>query len=153
MPLHRLILLRHGKAEQRAASGEDFDRDLVERGRAAAAATGRRLAAAGFSPELALVSSAKRALETWRAAAPAFPETRVEETRALYHAGAGEMLSLAEGAEAGPGILVGHNPGLHALALALASGGEADRSVRRALSEGFPTASAAVFRFDEGRPV
>jgi len=28
MPLMRLILFRHGKAESKAASGDDFDRDL-----------------------------------------------------------------------------------------------------------------------------
>ena len=153
MSLKRLILMRHGKAEPKAASGEDFDRALVKRGRIEAAETGRRLASAGFVPDLALVSAAKRALETWRAAVPAFPAAHVEEVRALFHANPTDTIALAEAAGAETVMVVGHNPGMHALAFALAAQGEADRSALRVLREGFPTASAAVFRFEAGRPV
>ena len=68
MPLQRLILLRHGKAEERAPSGKDIDRALAPRGHVETRETARRLAEAGFVPELALVSSARRAAETWEAA-------------------------------------------------------------------------------------
>ena len=152
MSLQRLILLRHGKAEQKAASGEDFDRGLVERGRIEAAETGRRLAAGGFVPDLALVSSAARAVQTWGGVAPAFPAARVEETRALFHASAGDVLGLAEAAGAACVMVVGHNPGLHALALALAFPGLAHNAASRRLREGLPTAAAAVFSFDTGAP-
>jgi phosphohistidine phosphatase len=150
MPLQRLILLRHGKAEERAASGKDFDRALAPRGHAEARETGHRLAEAGFVPELALVSSAVRAKETWDEAAQAFPETRLELTPALYHASPTIMLEAAEETEASSVILVGHNPGMHALAAHLATRGVAPVDVGRALTNGFPTAAAAVFRF-EGR--
>ena len=55
--MRRLILLRHAKAENQAASGEDIDRALTARGLADAARMGQVLADAGLQPDLALVSS------------------------------------------------------------------------------------------------
>ncbi len=91
--MDRLILMRHGKAEQHAASGGDFERALAPRGRNDAALMGQVLAKAGLSPALALVSSARRTRETWEAAAPAFPGVRVETRRDLYHAEAQDVLA------------------------------------------------------------
>ena len=71
--MDRLILFRHGKAEQESESGDDFDRKLAPRGERESAAMGAHLAELGLKPDLALVSSAARARETWAAAAPAFP--------------------------------------------------------------------------------
>ena len=78
--LQRLILLRHGKAESVAESGGDFERGLTERGRRDAALIGRVLADAGITPDLALVSAARRARETWDEASPAFPHARCESS-------------------------------------------------------------------------
>ena len=152
MPLERLILLRHGNAERRAPSGEDFDRALTERGRRESRETGARLAEAGFSVDLALVSEARRARETWEEAGLAFPAAAAERRRSLYHASPADLWLAAEEAGARAVILVGHNPGMHALAFDLTSRGRTDPAVARALDRGFPTASAAVFRFEGGRP-
>ena len=62
--MERLILMRHGKAERHAASGGDFERALAESGRADAAVMGRVLAGLGLTPDLMLVSSARRTRET-----------------------------------------------------------------------------------------
>jgi len=153
MPLERLILIRHGKAEAHAASGDDFDRVLTERGRVEARETGRRLAEAGFAPELALVSSAARASQTWDEASTAFPGARVERLKLLYHVSAPDLLKAAREADAGAVALVGHNPGMHVLAFELACRGQADPATVRRLREGFPTAGAAVFRFENGKPL
>ena len=59
--MDRLILLRHGKAEPDAASGQDFDRALTERGRRDTLIVAKALAEAGFAPDLVLVSTAVRA--------------------------------------------------------------------------------------------
>jgi phosphohistidine phosphatase len=45
-------------------------------------------------------------------------------------------------------MLVGHNPGMHELALALAGSGDA--AARRALADNLPTSGLAVFDFAVG---
>ena len=94
--MHRLILLRHGKAESVSATGGDFDRGLTERGRRDSALIGRVLAEAGLKPDLALVSAASRTQETWDELAHAFPNAHVEVSRQLaasLPAGLGELTS------------------------------------------------------------
>lgn len=153
--MDRLILMRHGKAEPHAASGGDFERALAPRGRNDSALMGKVLARAGLSPDLALVSSARRTRETWEAAAPAFPRARSELRRDLYHAEAQEVLSaIREEAPDGATVMVvGHNPGLHELALRLALGGPAEPAKLAQLRGKFPTATVAVFAIDpDGAP-
>ncbi|QUD86500.1 SixA phosphatase family protein [Phenylobacterium montanum] len=141
----QLILLRHAKAESVSSTGRDFDRGLTERGHRDAAIMGRVLAQAGFAPDLVLVSTARRALETWEGVAPAFPAARVEEDRALYLASREQLAEAArDGLDSGALMIVGHNPGLHELALMLA-GSEPDRL------DSFPTAAAAVFDMRPGK--
>jgi phosphohistidine phosphatase len=148
--MQRLILLRHGKAESVAASGGDIERGLTERGRRDSARIGRILAEAGMTPELTLVSAARRARETWDEAAPAFPGTHCEISRQLYLASS-EQLAQVTQAIAEPIaslMIVGHNPGLHDFALSLLR-----RQAQPTPAEGpfigsFPTGAAAVFRFD-----
>lgn len=153
MPLKRLILIRHGKTERDAASGQDFDRALTQRGREDSRETGRRLAEAGFVPDLALVSSAMRAAQTWDEMAAAFPDARVERSRDLYHSNPGGMIEAARASDAASVAIVGHNPGMHTLAFELAARGLTEPAVLRRLREGFPTAGAAVFRFEDGAPI
>jgi phosphohistidine phosphatase len=143
--MHTLILLRHGKAETTSGAGGDFERGLTERGKSDSALIGQTLVRAGIAPDLVLVSTARRAVETWEAARAAFPNARVAPARELYHAA---PEALAEAIEAaGAAVLslmvVGHNPGLHELALALSS--EGSSVAAKTLAESFPTAAAAVF--------
>ena len=148
--MQRLILLRHGKTEAVSASGADIDRGLTDRGRRDCDVMARRLADAGLSPTLALVSSARRARETWGLLAPSFPGARLDLDPSLYLASAERIAELAELAAAsepdGRLIVVGHNPGLHELAWSLAARDHGP--VKERLEAGFPTAAAAVF----GRP-
>ena len=71
--MDRLILLRHGDAERQAPSGEDFDRRLTATGRRESVETGESLAHLGFAPDLAIVSGAARARETYQAASDVLP--------------------------------------------------------------------------------
>ena len=144
--MDRLILLRHGKAEAEAPSGQDFDRTLTARGRSDATLVGRTLAEAGVAPDLALVSPAARAKETWEQAAPFFPDAEVEWAPALYNIDPQGILELAFEQAAREVIVVGHNPGLGDLAAFLArEAGDSDMI-------GFPTGAAAVIEFEpEGR--
>jgi phosphohistidine phosphatase len=152
--MERLILLRHGKAEAGAPSGKDFDRALTERGRRDSALVAQALAREGFSPQVALVSPAARALQTWLAAARAFPGAKVVLCQALYNAEAETILAQAEAQGEGQGavLVVAHNPGLHHLAMTLAQGG-GQTSERTRLYAGFPTAAAAAFDLDAKRLV
>jgi phosphohistidine phosphatase len=79
--MERLILMRHGKAERHAQNGGDFERALADSGRADAAVMGKLLADAGLTPELMLVSSARRTRETAEQVAPNLPVARVEHLR------------------------------------------------------------------------
>ena len=150
--MKRLILLRHAKTERRAASGEDIDRALTDEGRRAAASVGQALAAAGLIPDLALVSPAVRARQTYDALAPALPDVRLQTAPELYEAPAQVLRAAAERAQADTVLVVAHNPGVGALALALVQAcvavGVEERS---ALEQGFPTATAAAFEFVHGR--
>lgn len=152
--MNRLIFFRHGKAE-RSAPGGDAERRLTDRGRHDAALMGRVLAEKGFVPDLALVSGATRTRETWAAAQPSFPKARAEVRRDLYLAAETLIWSLAEtlGETAGTVMVVGHNPGLQYLVMALMRQGGEDMALRARAEARFATASVAVFDFDEtGRP-
>lgn len=149
--MKRLILMRHGKAERTSAGG-DFERALTDRGRGDAALMGRLLADEGLTPDIALVSAARRTQETWQAAAAAFPDAKESVLRGLYHAPADRILFEAEaaGAEHDAVMVVGHNPGIHALVVALLrEAGSGSSIVARAESR-FPTATVAAFVFDAG---
>ena len=136
--MDRLILLRHGEARPRAASGSDLDRELTDAGRAAAAATGHALAGAGETPDAVLVSPAVRTGQTWGEARAAWPSPPPERTlRTLYEAAPAELLRIAEDEGAACVLLVGHNPGLQTLASDLS--GTDPR-----LAPGFPPGTAAV---------
>ena len=136
--MDRLILLRHGEAHPAAHGAGDLDRPLTEAGRTAAAEAGRVLAAAGETPGVALVSPALRTQETWRAAREAWSRHPQERTaRALYEMPPAELLRTAEEEGAASVLLDGHNPGLQALAAALAGSDER-------LAAGFPPGTAAV---------
>lgn len=155
--MDRLILMRHGKAERHAQSGGDFERALVESGRADAAVMGRILSGAGVMPDLLLVSSARRTRETSEQVIEAQQSrTRVELLRDLYHADPEDILQALDdhGDGAGTVMVVGHNPGLHELALRLAVQGGASPIQTNRLRGRFPTATVVVFGWNgQGAPV
>lgn len=139
-----LILFRHAKSRWDRTGLDDHDRDLADRGERDASRMGALIAAKGLIPDLAFCSTATRARRTWELAAAAFPES--PETvllRELYLAPPDRMLALVR-ARAGSArrvLLVGHNPGLHELAVQLAATGEPD--VLAQLADKFPTAGLA----------
>jgi phosphohistidine phosphatase len=141
--MQRLILFRHAEAEKSSATGEDFDRPLAAVGRDEALQAGRRLAEAGFAPELGLVSAARRTIQTWETAATAFPQARVDVLRELYNADSTTLLETVEAAagRAQTVAVVAHNPGVGELAMRL--GRHDGRLIR-----GFPTSAMAVFDVD-----
>jgi phosphohistidine phosphatase len=140
----RIVLLRHAKAEWPPVP--DHERPLAERGRKDGPVAGRRLAGLGFTLDLALCSSAIRTRETWKVAAqevPHRPKTVYEDR--LYDATLGGLLALLTEIpdDVHNVLLVGHNPGMHALADALTGTVEGD-NLSRMNRSGFSTAAIAV---------
>lgn len=148
--MERLILMRHGKAERHAQNGGDFERALADSGRADAALMGRVLAGLAYEPDLFLVSSARRTRETAEQVVAHFPRARVEHLRDLYHADPEEILQAVEDVAdaAGTVMVVGHNPGMHELALRLCLGGEASPIQTNKLRGRFPTSTVVVLAWD-----
>jgi phosphohistidine phosphatase len=151
--MRRLMLLRHAKTENDAPSGRDQDRRLDDRGRSDAAAIGGWIGRHPPFPDLVLVSDAIRAHQTWEIAWEAMKDLvrqpRVELLPELYGADPSQLLqTIRDASVADPRrlMLVGHNPGMHELAIALAGGGDA--AGRKELAGNLPTSGLAVFDFE-----
>jgi phosphohistidine phosphatase len=151
--MRRLMLLRHAKTENNAPSGRDQDRRLDDRGRKDAAEIGSFIAGHPPFPDGVLVSPAVRAHQTWDVAWAAMkqsvPAPRVELLPELYGADPAQMLQTIRDASVSDPkrlMVIGHNPGMHELALALTDGG-GDTAGRRALSDNLPTSGLAIFDF------
>ena len=103
----------------------------------------------GLVPDVVLVSSARRTLQTLEALEPWQETPLVEPMDALYLAPASQLLEvLNRVAETARSVLlIGHNPGLHELAVALVGSGSMSpsNSDMRRLAEGFPTGALAEF--------
>lgn len=148
-----LCLLRHAKSSWDDPRQDDFDRPLTKRGTRAASEMGRWLASHDMKPDLVLCSSAVRTQATLALLLRELgaPPPAVEISGALYLAPAGDMLDLVKAVKGTPGrvLVVGHNPGLHTLALSLIATGERSEIARLAM--GFPTAALAVITFEISR--
>lgn len=147
--MDRLILMRHARAERRGAGGDDFDRALTEEGRADAAIIARALARDGLVPTVGLVSTARRTTETWEAVREVFPKARTQPMRELYNAQPMGILDALEGVHGATVMVVGHNPGIHELAVGLLREGGAGSAVMGKVAARFPTATAVAFVIDE----
>ena len=151
--MRRLMLLRHAKTETDAPSGRDQDRRLDKRGHKDAGEIGGWIVNHSPFPDTVLVSPAVRAHQTWEIVWAAMNEAgaahpRVELLPELYGADAVQMLqSIREASVHDPKrlMLVGHNPGMHELALRLIGGG--DDAAREALANNLPTAGLAIYDF------
>lgn len=152
-----LTLLRHAKSSWDSVELEDFDRPLNDRGRKAAPAAARDLVRLKLLPDLILCSTARRTRETLalvlpelgKAKAAVKPSVIFEDD--LYLAFVTALLERIRRIEDGPRsvLLVGHNPGLQGLALALIGAGEGEDIA--ALADKFPTAAIAAMTFEAER--
>jgi phosphohistidine phosphatase len=142
--MRRLLLLRHAKTERAEAGERDRDRKLTKRGRSDAPVIGAYMANHKFVPDLALVSPATRAQETWALVAPGFAKAPPMATDdRIYNAGTAQLVEIiAETRPAKSLLMVGHNPGFHELAVHLVASG--DVNLREQLKEGLPTSGLVV---------
>lgn len=148
--MHRLILMRHAKAERDAPTGRDRDRPLSARGRADAGLMGRALSARGYRPDLALVSGSTRTRETWAELEDAFGDVELKLEDALYNASAHELRRFVEAAEDAAGclLIIAHNPGVHELAVQYLVESAASPAQIERMGGGFPTGAAALYALD-----
>lgn len=141
---HRLVLLRHAKSDY-PVGVPDHDRPLNARGRRDAPAAGRWLDDNVGRIDLALVSTARRAQQTWHLAHGVVTDIgEVRDEGAIYEASESRLLDIVRGLpeSAGTALLVGHNPGLELLAHSLA--GPGDSIAARAMAVKYPTCGIAV---------
>jgi phosphohistidine phosphatase len=149
--MRRLFLIRHAKTEPHIGR-DDYKRKLTDRGRAdarrvAAALVGRRML-----PDLLVHSGTARAKETAEIFAAEWGrKVDLRKELGLYDASLGNLLALArslsnDDARVG---LVGHNPGLGELAMALTGSG-AEPDLNR-LASRYPTGAVAVLDFSVKR--
>ena len=142
--MRRLMLLRHAKTERPEPGERDRDRKLTKRGGADAPLIGAYMAHHGLVPDLALVSPATRAEETWALVAKALPKApRIVKEEGIYNAGRDKLMGIIRKArDAHVLLVVGHNPGLHELAVSLIASGDVE--ARERVSEKLPTSGLVV---------
>lgn len=144
--MRQLLLLRHAKSSWDDPGLSDHSRPLNQRGRLAATAMRQAMLGLALAPDVVLVSSSRRTLQTLEALEPWEDTPIVEPMDALYLATAPQMLQvLNKVAETARSVLlIGHNPGMHELALQL-TGSARDPADARRLAEGYPTSALAEF--------
>ncbi|WP_226783282.1 SixA phosphatase family protein [Oceaniglobus trochenteri] len=139
----RLILTRHAKSDWDDPTLDDHDRVLNARGQASATAMGGWLRDRGHLPGQALVSTARRAVETWEGMKPALSGCDVTFHDALYHAAPDTILGVLAQATQPVVLIVGHNPGAAILAESLVR-----RAPQHARFRSYPTCATLVVDFD-----
>ena len=149
--MKRLILMRHAKTEPWSEGIDDFARALVQRGISDAKNVAEDLKTRGWSPNLILVSTARRARETCSEVAKVIEDERIRPMEALYLSGVRGLQEAIRSAETEETLmLIGHNPGMHDFACEIfRDGGAENHRTALRLNEKFPTGCAALFEAEE----
>lgn len=148
--MKRIFLLRHAKSAW-PAGVDDHDRPLAERGRAAAPMVGRYMREQGLLPARVLVSTALRTQQTFALVRPELVPGAEEALPAqleprIYEAPPGALLTVLQEIDntVPSAMLVGHNPGIAALALGLLGPDAAETDDYVRLRVKVPTAALIV---------
>jgi phosphohistidine phosphatase len=146
-----LVLIRHAKAVADAPT--DAERPLAGRGHRDAEAAGHWLAEREIAPDLAVVSPAVRAQETWDEIATTVAARDRWTDKRIYDNSVDDLLAVVADVpdDMATLVLVGHNPSMHALAVTL-DDGAGDPDGQAAIRDGYPTCGIAVFDVAVGWP-
>jgi len=142
-----LTLLRHAKSSWDGRSvASDFERPISKRGQRAARTMGRELRARGLAFDRVIASPATRVVETIEGFEEGFGgPLRPSFDERVYLASPATLLGIVRETEDGAErlLIVGHNPGLEALAMLLTrdNGG-----LREEMAAKYPTATVAEIR-------
>ena len=146
MPL--LVLVRHAKAEAPQAGLDDHGRALTVEGRDASVRLAERLLATGIVPDLALVSSSNRTLQTFELMATVLGDTPMRVADDLYESAVERYMSVVTGAgDAHVVVVVGHEPTTSHVAAWLAGPGSLKRPLQK-VALGMATSGAAILEYD-----
>ena len=137
-----LTLLRHAKSTWDDPVARDFDRPLNRRGRKAARRIGEAIRDLGLAFDAVVASPAARVKETLDEVEQGCgrPLGAVYEQR-VYLASLDTLIGIVRGADDGVErlLVVGHNPGMESLAMALTSGA----GLRDEIAVKYPTGTLA----------
>lgn len=148
--MRTLLLLRHAKSSWDDPALDDFERPLAPRGREAAPLMASFIASHDLRPDYVVCSSAVRTQATLGLVLPAFagkpPAVIYDDT--LYLASRSALMTRLRRVPAKwrRVMVVGHNPGLHDLALHVVA--RSDDQLHVALAAKFATAALAVVAFN-----
>jgi phosphohistidine phosphatase len=141
-----LLLLRHAQTEDTRPGGRDLDRELTAYGEEQARAVGTFLAELGLTVDAVLCSAALRARQTLAALGLALPDaSRLDISSNYYNAGADTLVDALRNLDGDcrTALLVGHAPGLPAVAYELADPQASDPGALAAIDGRFPAATLA----------
>ena len=138
--------LRHAKSDWGHPELADHDRSLNDRGRRESKALGAHFERVPPKVALVLCSTATRARQTLEALTAALGDATIEFDERLYGATSEEMIGLLSLVDetVRSVMLIGHNPGMQDLVIALSASGDELERVRTK----FPTAALATMSFD-----
>lgn len=143
-----LILARHAKAEAPQAGLDDHSRALTVEGRDAAARLAERLTAMGLKPDVALVSSSNRTVQTFKRMATVWGDVECHIEDDLYECARERFISVvARVGGVDTVLVVGHEPTTSRVAAWLSGTGSLKQPLQR-VAQGMPTATAAILEFD-----
>ncbi len=144
--MKRLHFLRHAKSTWDDPELEDIERPLAERGWRAAAAMAAALGERGLRVDQVLVSTALRARQTFGVLCPLVDGVPVQFEKRLYVFSAARLLDrLRELPDSVESVLVvGHNPAMHELAVALTDKQSPATPELSVLRDKFPTGAYAL---------
>lgn len=140
----RLILFRHAKAD-RPADLDDHERPLSILGHKQASKMGEYIDAQDLTPDLVIVSSARRTQETWAEASDAGTLTVAKVVEpGIYESSLDNLLHVIKQQDAQHKniMLVGHNPGMERLVTWLTVA--ATEKALKQLQQGFVVGGLAV---------
>ena len=147
MVTRTVLLLRHAQTEDSRPGGRDHDRRLTAEGETQARAVGATLAAVPV--DAVLCSSAVRTRQTLDQLGLDLAPERVDVSRDYYNAGSDTLLAAlrALADECRSVLLVGHAPGVPAVAYELTDPGTSDAAARAAIDGRFPAGTLARLEF------
>ncbi|WP_183650958.1 SixA phosphatase family protein [Brucella daejeonensis] len=146
--MSRLLLLRHAKAIWPKPGMKDFDRPLDREGQSSLDRLAQAMKASSLYPDLVVLSGSCRTRETAFGLIERLEievPTVIDDT--IYSGSAADyMKAVTKHRDAQRLMLVGHNPSMEDLALALCGNGMKDGLLK--LRAGFPTAALATIVFE-----
>ena len=145
-----VLLLRHAQTEDTRPGGRDIDRRLTPLGEEQARAVGRYLAGQRLTVDAVLCSAAVRARQTLAALDLPLPDaSRLDTSADYYNAGADTLVEALrrQDPDCHTVLLVGHAPGVPAVAYELADPSTSDPAVLAQIDGRFPAATLARLEF------